>query len=304
MKLFDMAIKSGIARSWSFTERGVVRSDEVDYLSDDCIPMDATQISTIASGRDWDMDKWFADKWDALLHTAMRPPFERTWVEWSNPSGARNAALCWWDDASESVWCQFATQSPCVAWIGSAMMKPLDWWPYVCMVPYLANDEVIRAAWDDSHFRAFAEGDHPNPWLPANGLLDDRSKSERLAIAALTFWGFIPVTLLALKLPHVKNIDVVEVAGPVHRRQRGRPKRKRITWRKLVIAPSAAGRKHGASRSEDLTAAHLVRGHIKRFTSDAPLFGKHVGEFWIPAHSRGNAKNGFVTKQYEIGAQE
>jgi hypothetical protein len=183
------------------------------------------------------------------------------------------------------------------------MMKPIDVWPYVCMVPYLAHDEIIRAAWDDSMFKSFTEDDHPMPWLPGNGLGHERSRAERLAIVSLIFWGFIPITLLALKLPHVKNISVAEVAGGQSRSRRLAGKR-RITWRKLVIAPSAASRRRGGGKSQDLLAAHLVRGHIKTFTSDAPLFGKYVGEFWIPPHSRGNAKNGFVTKEYEIGAQE
>ena len=303
MKLFDMALKSGIAKSFRFTNHGVLRSDSRDFLTDDCIPMDATQISLIAKGSDWDMDTWFASKWDALLRTPMRPPFERTWIEWSNPAGARNATLCWWDEETESVWCQFATSSPCVSWIGSALMKPMDQWPYVCIIPYLAHDEIIRAAHEDSMFKAFAEDDHSMPWLPGGGIGHERSPVERMALVSLVFWGFIPITLLALKLPHVKNISLTEVAGGKSKSRRLAGKR-RITWRKLVIAPSAASQRNGASNSQDLMAAHLVRGHIKTFTSDAPLFGKHVGEFWIPAHSRGNAKNGFVTKEYEIGAQE
>ena len=303
MSLLDMAAKSGVAKGWEVRQDGICRSSDRDYPGDDWTPIDAMQISLIAEQHGWDPDGWFASKWETLVHTPMRPIFDKTWIEWRNPSGSYNAALCWWDESSESVWCQFATSAPCVSWIGSALIKPTDFGPHVCLIPYLGCEEVVRTAWRDDDFRRFTEADNPVNWLPGDGLVDDRSKPERLAAAALFWWGFLPVTLLALKLPHVKNIQISEKPRSLARRHKRRSGKK-FTWRQLLIAPQAAAERGGRGLSRDLLAAHLVRGHFKTFTSDAPLFGKHVGTYWIHPHSRGNAKNGFVTKDYEIGAQE
>jgi len=45
---------------------------------------------------------------------------------------------------------------------------------------------------------------------------------------------------------------------------------------------------------------HLCRAHFSTYTADKPLFGRHVGKFWIPAHMRGKKENGIVEKDYAI----
>ena len=46
---------------------------------------------------------------------------------------------------------------------------------------------------------------------------------------------------------------------------------------------------------------HFVRGHFARYTADKPLFGRYVGQFWIPQHTRGDEKVGTVHKDYSVG---
>ena len=46
---------------------------------------------------------------------------------------------------------------------------------------------------------------------------------------------------------------------------------------------------------------HSVRGHIAVYTVNAPLFGKYVGQFYIPNHMRGNRRLGVIDKEYEMG---
>jgi hypothetical protein len=51
---------------------------------------------------------------------------------------------------------------------------------------------------------------------------------------------------------------------------------------------------------EGNTPLHLCRGHLKHYTEEKPLFGKYSGTFFIPAHVRGNKKNGVVIKNYKL----
>lgn len=47
---------------------------------------------------------------------------------------------------------------------------------------------------------------------------------------------------------------------------------------------------------------HLCRGHFRYVSEEKPMFGRSgcYGRFWIPAHVRGNKKNGILTKDYLI----
>lgn len=45
---------------------------------------------------------------------------------------------------------------------------------------------------------------------------------------------------------------------------------------------------------------HLVRGHMKEYTADKPLFGRITGRFWCPPHVRGQNKGGIIFKDYEV----
>lgn len=46
--------------------------------------------------------------------------------------------------------------------------------------------------------------------------------------------------------------------------------------------------------------AHLVRGHFRIYTEQAPLFGRIVGAVWIPAHERGDSALGKIRKDYKV----
>lgn len=56
----------------------------------------------------------------------------------------------------------------------------------------------------------------------------------------------------------------------------------------------------GSGREERTVSLHRVRGHRRRYTEDAPLFGRLVGTFFIPQHVRGSQTAGEVVKDYEV----
>lgn len=76
-----------------------------------------------------------------------------------------------------------------------------------------------------------------------------------------------------------------------------------VTFKVLVIR-GIGSKNHKGSDGETIgnTRWHICRGHRRKYTSDAPLFGKSwgVGTFWTPKHFRGDVKNGVVDKVYEV----
>ena len=47
-------------------------------------------------------------------------------------------------------------------------------------------------------------------------------------------------------------------------------------------------------------ALHLCRGHFKVFTPDAPLFGRHTGQYWWAPQVRGKAEVGINPNDYRV----
>ncbi len=61
----------------------------------------------------------------------------------------------------------------------------------------------------------------------------------------------------------------------------------------------------GASGEARAAAAlHSVRGHFATYTPERPLFGKHSGTYFVPAHLRGDPGQGRVVKDYRLAPQQ
>lgn len=111
-------------------------------------------------------------------------------------------------------------------------------------------------------------------------------------------------TLLhALALMHCKNIYVID--QPLTRQQRRQLERKNvdpIMVKTLAVRPTGAIKAStpGFNRLTRLMRHHLVRGHFKTFTPEAPLFGKHVGTYWWESSVRGHSEKGEVKKSYKV----
>jgi len=110
--------------------------------------------------------------------------------------------------------------------------------------------------------------------------------------------------LLTLSFMHAKNIDVVERrADPrqsrAFRRRHGRELKDRyvleISPLRRVLEDDGGIGANGLAR-----ALHLCRGHLRTYTSERPLFGRHVGTFWVKAHPRGNRSAGVLDKDYRV----
>jgi hypothetical protein len=76
-----------------------------------------------------------------------------------------------------------------------------------------------------------------------------------------------------------------------------------VKW--LTIEPfstqveNESGERSGRMKALPL---HLVIGHFATYTGAAPLFGKWVGQFWVPQHPRGYKAFGEIRHRYEVVA--
>lgn len=107
---------------------------------------------------------------------------------------------------------------------------------------------------------------------------------------------------LGLSFLHCKNVSCSEIANT------GRARSKKLTaipdvvYKVLDIEPMRARlRSEGdIDRNGTARAMHICRGHFASYSEEGPLFGKHVGSFWIPSHVRGKENNGVVIKDYKL----
>lgn len=118
------------------------------------------------------------------------------------------------------------------------------------------------------------------------------------------------VVAKALGMLNAKNViaEVVEPDG-MEARNRKRAKKGQTLlepYHVLKFRPGKSGKMHehgGVSLTEgDAMACHLVRGHLKTYTAEAPLFGKIVGRYWWQAHMAGNGSPKAQETAYDMSA--
>lgn len=134
---------------------------------------------------------------------------------------------------------------------------------------------------------------------------DCQSWTENLGSDAMQrfFDSQMHIAALACTFANCKNVKLVDAVcdAPAEkiRRRLKLPEVKRYT---LSIHGRAATRvvANDGEPSEDQVAYHLCRGHFSTYTLEKPLFGKLVGRFWVPPHTRGSKDRGEVKKDYAI----
>lgn len=115
--------------------------------------------------------------------------------------------------------------------------------------------------------------------------------------------GSFYIVDVALRMMHVKNVELAEVPPKRRKKQRRLRPDDTIKWHTVKVRPQ--GKRYASSSTQDLpslTALHVVRGHFATYTPEKPLFGKYVGTYWREAHTRGDIAAGEVAKDYEVAA--
>jgi hypothetical protein len=126
--------------------------------------------------------------------------------------------------------------------------------------------------------------------------VDDRSEAVLKSLVAIIGLG--------ISFMHCKNVVVTERDEIPSRGLSKNPNTPpSIRYRVVDISGFRKNIKKSSpteSNSEATQRAlHVCRGHFATYTDEAPLFGKHVGQFWIPDHARGSFERGAVIKDYE-----
>jgi hypothetical protein len=125
---------------------------------------------------------------------------------------------------------------------------------------------------------------------------------------------FLCPVLFALTLMHCKNVNLATVTTPLPLSMKKSKRRKQIEERKkhpaferhVVVIRNRKGQIVQRGLGRELAASHkrmhLVRGHFSTYSEAAPLFGRVVGRFWIPAHLSGLASEGVIDSDYRLEA--
>jgi hypothetical protein len=142
----------------------------------------------------------------------------------------------------------------------------------------------------------------------ANGQILGAMLEERFKLAHMDAIACASIPIIrALGMLNCKNVTTEQNPFVQHHRgKRARGPLARAVYHTLKLTlPGKQGTSSAHSIGGDaLLARHIVRGHFADYRNGAGLFGRHKGVYWMPAHTRGSAQAGIVTKDYEIKTGE
>ena len=80
----------------------------------------------------------------------------------------------------------------------------------------------------------------------------------------------------------------------------------RFSYHVIELPPKGASKSRAEARREagEANALHLVRGHFKTYTGEAPLFGSRTGTYWWGWHERGSVESGVSLHDYSVATQD
>lgn len=129
--------------------------------------------------------------------------------------------------------------------------------------------------------------------------MDDPAEEDEFAMVHLS----LPV-MWAIGLMNCRNVHTVEVRPePRRTKKQRRPRRAGVSYHTIVLpsvrysATAAVNPERGSLSDQPL---HMVRGHTKTYTAEAPLLGKHVGTYWWGYQVRGSKENGEIISDYQM----
>ncbi len=165
------------------------------------------------------------------------------------------------------------------------------------------------------------EYEFPSFVMPAYGLLlgvDAQGRLMEKVVASLQWqraveddndpewwaaWMPAEAALMAVSLMNCSNVGYEDEA-PYRRQEKRRLARADlplIQHKRLVIKPHTSTKRSRTGDPDESRGVgiHIVRGHFKTYTDEAPLFGNMTGTWWWQPAVRGTAPR-FVVKDYEV----
>ena len=129
--------------------------------------------------------------------------------------------------------------------------------------------------------------------------------SQKESLELTDSWPYLVFpALMAISLMNCKNVvlDPVEPDRELNRERQRHGHRPFVRYHTINIEPmKQVLRTEGNLETVGLKRAlHRVRGHFATYTEEKRLFGRVAGTFWIPAHRRGDLKEGVVVSDYKV----
>jgi hypothetical protein len=221
----------------------------------------------------------------------MRPPFTSMWIEWITPSAVFSEGR-WTRRRRASVATVVQHQSANVLSFATLMT-----FPDAHITIYPVHVEI--ANFDDlGSICATGQITH----LADEAIAEFGSREE--ALGAL--YREIDPAFLTLGWLNCRNVTTEDVRPNARiaakRERRGQPRG--LDYKRIVLDESTRraltvnrdAEKHGKR-------LHIVRGHIKHFTPERPLFGKYTGNYWWHQQMRGNADLGRINHEYHVASR-
>ncbi|WP_280491782.1 hypothetical protein [Nocardia asiatica] len=275
----DITVESTVETSAPLTFRDFRRAarDSVRVLAHDCAAWMAGDIDQWASGPDHNpLD----------LVGPLRLPFDSMWIEWSFPD---------WSDSDGTHFAAWVTADEPDEHASPNAVQQLTFVTLCARGTRAWYIPVWTALTVDEHGKALGISNNVDPHSP----LAARTRA----------WALVPCA--AIGFMNCRNIQVEEVE-PVQRARTSRarrraPKRPEPLSHHLIRLPGTAQPRGLAQAREAAGAAlplHVVRGHFKTYTAEAPLLGKHVGTYWWHPTVRGLRENGQVQTTYQVSPPE
>jgi len=109
-----------------------------------------------------------------------------------------------------------------------------------------------------------------------------------------------------LQILHSRNVGLIEVvpSEAVNKKRLSKKKPPLVKYYTLTIDKTAVKHKVVGSvswgQADNGKALHSVRGCVKHYTEEHKLFGRIAGDIFVPAHVRGDRKNGEIIKDYNV----
>lgn len=108
---------------------------------------------------------------------------------------------------------------------------------------------------------------------------------------------------LTLGWMNCRNVSLRD-SGPPKRLLEKRARKRQfagLDYKRIVIDEKTRQALAANNRAEDRgQRLHIVRGHIKHYTAERPLFGKLTGNYWWHQQMRGDAALGRINHEYHV----
>jgi len=287
MRLFDRIHRADV--------RDVVAAEIYGPPPPDHVPLDAAILRHIVREcvrvtadqcGDWVTAMKDAERDPLKTATAglLRLPFESMWIEW------------------EALVPGYSPHKPVqsAAWV--AGYEPPEWAPAgsVQLLEFMS-------------FVGFPDKVVYYPWIVV-AFIDDTGQLIEMGVSGIdpdkgTQRPTMPMVpaLMAIALMNCRNTEVTETrdrSREVRRPRKGSTRPTKPLTHHVITLPGKAPRFGTDSSTSGFGGGpapwHLVRGHFKTYTAEAPLMGKHVGTYWWQPAVRGDRQHGVVQSSYKV----